>query len=131
VGCYKVPRKQRTRSACDNESKSVVDELEEIGGEGELKGRPAANAEDIKALEFALSLRLALLSDSRQIPSRSLHTRLFVVYQLAAYIMSNHSTNLPQVTRGVVYTAQASITINASVDRVWDVLLDFSRYTEW
>jgi hypothetical protein len=45
--------------------------------------------------------------------------------------MSNHSTNLPQVTRGVVYTAQASITINASVDRVWDVLLDFSRYTEW
>jgi hypothetical protein len=35
VGCYKVPRKQRTKSACDNESKSVADELEEIGGERE------------------------------------------------------------------------------------------------
>jgi uncharacterized protein YndB with AHSA1/START domain len=43
---------------------------------------------------------------------------------------AGNRSNLPPATGGV-YTAQASVTINAPIDRVWNVLLDFPGYANW
>jgi len=48
----------------------------------------------------------------------------------ACTIAQTPPSNLPPAPTGV-FTAQASITIDAPIDHVWDILLDFSHYADW
>ncbi|KAI0776747.1 hypothetical protein BD413DRAFT_602246 [Trametes elegans] len=40
-------------------------------------------------------------------------------------------TNLPPPTYNGSFTGHASVVIDAPIDKVWDVLLDFPKYSEW
>ncbi|KAH9485221.1 hypothetical protein JR316_0002128 [Psilocybe cubensis] len=53
---------------------------------------------------------------------------LGIGYQTAA--QSPPPSNLPPATPGV-FTAQASIIIDAPIETAWEVLLDFPSYPEW
>ena len=67
----------------------------------------------------------------------SLHIKMFfrtsILLSLlgaACTIAQTPPSNLPPAPTGV-FTAQASITIDAPIDHVWDILLDFSHYADW
>lgn len=40
-------------------------------------------------------------------------------------------SNLPPVAPGAVFEGHANILINASIEKAWEVLLDFPSYPEW
>jgi len=67
----------------------------------------------------------------------SLHIKMFfrtpILLSLLGAVCTIAQTppsNLPPAPTGV-FTAQASITIDAPIDHVWDILLDFSHYADW
>ena len=41
------------------------------------------------------------------------------------------STNLPPTTEKGVFSVNITRDINAPIDKVWEILLDFQSYKEW
>lgn len=52
---------------------------------------------------------------------------LLLTSTLAVYAQ----TNLPPLPDDTQWSAGIRITIDASIDAVWDVLLDWEKYAEW
>ena len=50
---------------------------------------------------------------------------------LTAAFVAYAQTNLPPLADGTVFAVGTNITINAPIDTVWDVLLDWDNYAEW
>ncbi|EEB86855.1 hypothetical protein MPER_16038, partial [Moniliophthora perniciosa FA553] len=45
--------------------------------------------------------------------------------------MSTWGSNTPPESSSAVFVVADSIKIDAPVDKVWDILLDFKAYNEW
>lgn len=48
-----------------------------------------------------------------------------------ALIVHGQTTNLPPLPNGTEFAVGTNITIDAPIDTVWDVLLDWDKYAEW
>ncbi|KAK7677266.1 hypothetical protein QCA50_019767 [Cerrena zonata] len=56
---------------------------------------------------------------------------LFSAILLLTSTLVYAQTNLPPLPDGTQWSAGTSITIDAPIDAVWDVLLDWEKYAEW
>lgn len=57
--------------------------------------------------------------------------RLSAVIALTSASLAYAQTNLPPLANDTVFAVGTNITIDAPIDAVWDVLLDWDNYADW
>lgn len=57
--------------------------------------------------------------------------RLLTVAVLLSSLAAYAQTSLPPVANGTAFAVGTNITINAPIDTVWDVVMDWEHYADW